>query len=186
MTTVVAGLVMGATMTFLIRTTDFAAYNEGKLLVNRDIRKFTSELSDYATYSNLFVIYESFTDRTEVEDGYSGDFLVLGFLDEDDPTLYTKLVGYYRSGTEEEEGPVRKFNITYETPQDKPIEELLPSVDSLDEHEEVVELTKGLSNGQLFYNFFGRSITVQGQILHHGNKIKRATNTYNFTISPRG
>lgn len=185
-TTVVFGVLMGTVMSFLISSSNFAAYNEGKLLVNRDIRKFTSELSDYATYSNFFVIYESFTDRTVVDDGHSGDFLVLAFVDDDNPNLYTAIIGFYRAATDQTEGPVRRFKIRYDTPQNETLANLLPDPSTLNNHEEIIELSKGLSDGQLFYNFFNRSITVQGEILHQGSNLKRATNTYNFTVSPRG
>lgn len=185
-TTVVAGLIMGATMSFLLSASNFTAYNEGKLMVNHDIRKFTSQLSDYATYSNHFVIYKSYTDRTRMTDGQSGDFLVLEFVDDDDPTLYTGLIGFYRSATDTTEGPVKKFIIEYDEPQDELLEDLLPSTSSSNGHDEIIELSKGLSDGRLFHNFYGRSITVQGEILHHGSNLKRASNTYNFTVSPRG
>lgn len=185
-TTAVFTLVMGAIMSFLVSSTNSAAYNEGKLLVNRDIRKFTSELSDHATYANFFVIYKSFSDRTRVDEGGSGDFLVLGFVDDDDPTAYTAVIGFYRAATESSEGPVMRFATRYETPQHVQLEDLLPAPTSVGSHREIIELSKGLSDGRLFYNFFNRSITVQGEILHHGSNLKRATNTYNFTVSPRG
>lgn len=185
-TTLVMGVVMATATSFLLSSTNSAAYNEGKLLVNRDIRKFTSELSDYATYSNYFVIYKSFADRTVVDEGGSGDFLVLAFVDEDDPTLFTAVIGFYRSATQNTEGPVQKFAIRYDTPSNSDLEDLLPAPETAGSHQEVIELSKGLSNGRLFYNFFNRSITVQGEILHRGSNLKRATNTYNFTVSPRG
>lgn len=185
-TTVVAGLILGTVMSFLISTANFAAYNEGKLLVNHDIRKFTSELSDNATYSNFFVIYESFTNRTVVDDGGSGDFLVLAFVDDDNPSLYTAVIGFYRAATADSEGPVMRFSTLFDSPQADSLENLLPAPSTLGTHNEIIELSKGLSDGQLFYNFFNRSITVQGEILHQGSNLKRATNTYNFTVSPRG
>jgi hypothetical protein len=50
----------------------------------------------------------------------------------------------------------------------------------------VIELSKGLSNGKLFYNYYDRSIMVRGEIIHRGTATRRATNTYNFTVTPRG
>lgn len=179
-------LVMGVAMSFLVRSANFAAYNEGKLFVNRDIRKFTSELSDYATYSNYFIIYKSFTDRTVVDEGGSGDFLVLAFIDVDNPAEFTGLVGFYRSATDATEGPVQRFHLEFDPPSDEYIEDLLPAIDTMGSHTEVIELSRGLSDERLFYNFFNRSITVQGEILHEGSTLKQATNTYNFTVSPRG
>lgn len=179
-------IVMGGATSYLLSSSNFASYNEGKLLVNRDIRKFTSELSDYATYANYFKIYDTFASRNEVNDGGSGDFLLLGFHEASDPSKTTALIGYYRSATQSEEGPVQKFMLRFDPPSEEPIEDLMPSVDSAGSHMEVIELSKGLSDGKLFYNFFERSITVQGEILHSGSNFKRATNTYNFTVSPRG
>jgi prepilin-type N-terminal cleavage/methylation domain-containing protein len=43
----------------------------------------------------------------------------------------------------------------------------------------------GLSNGYSFYNYQNKSIITRSKILH-GNLAKRVTNTYNFTITPRG
>jgi prepilin-type N-terminal cleavage/methylation domain-containing protein len=43
----------------------------------------------------------------------------------------------------------------------------------------------GLSNGYTFYNYQNKSIITRAKILH-GNQAKRVTNTYNFTITPRG
>jgi hypothetical protein len=51
-------------------------------------------------------------------------------------------------------------------------------------------MSKGLANGRLFYNIRSKSVMVNGQIIHRGGlgktRYERATNTYNFTISPRG
>ncbi len=184
--TAVFGIIMAAVLTFLLSTKNFSSYNNGKLLINRDIRRFTSELSDYATYSSFFLIYDSYTNRVEINDDDSGDFLLLAFVDEENPSEYTALVGYYRSATTTTAGPVRKFAIKFDTPSAMDIEDLIPSIGSEGTHDEVIELSRGLSDGQLFYNFFGRSITVQGEILHQGSSQTQATNTYNFTVSPRG
>jgi len=65
------------------------------------------------------------------------------------------------------------------------IEDFLPPLAEMNSHPEVVELSRGLSNGKLFTVFWNRSIVVNGRI-YHGNEAKRVTDTYNFTISPRG
>jgi len=50
----------------------------------------------------------------------------------------------------------------------------------------IVNDMEGLtSNGLFFENFQNRSALVRTKILH-GNQAKRVTNTYNFTITPRG
>jgi prepilin-type N-terminal cleavage/methylation domain-containing protein len=43
---------------FLIQTLKTYQYETGKLLINRDIRKFTTEMLDDATYANGFQIYD--------------------------------------------------------------------------------------------------------------------------------
>jgi len=44
---------------------------------------------------------------------------------------------------------------------------------------------EGLAKGRLFYLYTENSIMVNGKI-NHGSDAKQVTNTYNFTISPRG
>ncbi len=170
--------------------------------INRDIRTITGEMSTHARAANYFVVYRSFSsgDRNEPEDrlleGNSGDFLVLVFqgdpgnvqLLQSRPT--TRIVGYYRapsgSGNGASAGPVRKFDLTIdEDDHYEPLEELLPSASSVDKFSTVIELSEGLADGRLFYNLWGRSVMVNGKIIH-GNAAKRVTDTYNFTISPRG
>ena len=89
-------------------------------------------------------------------------------------------------------GPVLKFDINYNTPVDigdtgtNTLEDLFPSSSGLSGNfDQVVELSKGLANGKLFYNFEKKSIMVNGQIFH-GDSGNRITDTYNFTVSPRG
>jgi prepilin-type N-terminal cleavage/methylation domain-containing protein len=49
----------------------------------------------------------------------------------------------------------------------------------------LVNNVSGLTNGYCFYNYQNKSIVTRAKILH-GNRAKRVTNTYNFTITPRG
>ena len=64
---------------------------------------------------------------------------------------------------------------------------LLPATSTLTSWPEVIELSQGLSDGRLFHNFYGRSVMVKGEIIQgDGKSTRMATNTYNFTISPRG
>jgi len=67
------------------------------------------------------------------------------------------------------------------------VEALLPNDTqaTIDSHHIVVQLAKGLADGCLFHNFWGKSVMINGQIVQ-GNNYMNATNTYNFTISPRG
>lgn len=51
--------------------------------------------------------------------------------------------------------------------------------------EEVIELARGLADQRLFTNFRDNSLVVNGEIVQ-GNRARRVTNTYNFTISRQG
>lgn len=187
----VFGFAMTGALGLFTRGTNLFHYDSGKLRVNSDIRTFTSEMSDHATFSNHFIIYPSFNDRsTPANDGLSGDFLVLVFRDPDAQEKVQRIVGYFRSPASdsdpESEGPVRKFDLHFSPSTNSPVQDLLPSPAARDSCAEVIQLSRGLSDGRLFYNFFDRSIIVHGEIIHAGAVQRRATNTYNFTISPRG
>lgn len=183
----VFGFAIAGALGLFLQSLNIFHYDTGKLGVNRDIRAFTSEMSDNATYSNFFVIYPSFTDRTApVNDGVSGDFLVLVFRDPLNSTRIERLVGYYRAAAPGVEGPVRKFVQNFSPSSTSTVESLLPGAAAINSFPEVIEVSRGLSNGRLFYNFYDRSIMVKGEIIHRGTATRRATNTYNFTVSPRG
>lgn len=49
----------------------------------------------------------------------------------------------------------------------------------------VVQLANGLADGCLFHDFWGKSVMINGQIVQGSNYVS-ASDTYNFTISPRG
>lgn len=201
-------LVVTAALTFFIQGLNIFSFDVGKNLVNRDIRTFTSELADNATYANYFQVYPSFTTRTvtttvggvsvttpgNVEDKQAGDMLVLVFKDPTNVDLVNRIVGYYRAPLDPtkatSEGPVRKFDLRISPASSAAIHTLLPSASTYGTNEEVIEMSKGLANGRLFYNVRGKSVMVNGQIIHRGGlgktRYERATNTYNFTVSPRG
>jgi len=166
--------------------------------INADIRTLTSQLIRDGREANYFVLYDSIQaeDRNHPADrqldGQAGDFLVFVQHQESTsvgaPTLITNIVAYYRSletSEANELAPVRRLELVINPGSAAPLEDLLPDQVSLIMGREVIELSRGLANGRLFYNFWGRSIMVNGQI-HHGNEAKRVTETYNFTVSPRG
>ena len=195
-------LVVGGLLLFFIRSLTVYHYDSGKLLVNRDMRQFTSEMADNATYANYFIVYPSFTARTntvgsitsdqKVYSGQSGDMLVLVFLDIADSSKISRVVGYYRDPDENAgEAPVRKFDRTLSPSVSTSIvSSLLPATSTAQTNEEVIELSKNVGTQQLFYNFYDRSVMVKCEIIHRTgigkNRHERATNTYNFTVSPRG
>ena len=164
-----------------------ASEGTGKLLINRDIRKFTNEMTENARFSDYFEIYKSYTDRDQQYDAGSGDFLVLAHRDPANQDNISRVVGYYRYVPQgRSEGPVLMFDQSYSPSSTENLSDLLPAIASGGSHEEVIELSNGLSDGKLFYNFYDRSIIVRGEILHDGAVAQQVTNTYNFTISPRG
>lgn len=206
----ICGVVTVLVLNTYLQAVNIYSYDSGKLRVNRDIRVFTGAMTANATYANYFLIYPDFDTRTKtvevtdpdtgtvvqtvvdaaVNDGQSGDMLVLVFKDDEDDTKVNRLMGYYRapatSGDSTSEGPVRFFDVRFSPSTNAAVNTLLPSLSTRNTNPEVIELSKGMANGMLFYNLYDRSVMVKGQIIHRGSLTKRATNTYNFTVSPRG
>lgn len=185
-----------------------------KLDINADVRQFTLEMAENARAANHFFIYRSFqaSDRDAVadrlRDGSSGDLLVLVYQEPwpnlNSPEHYTRIVGYFREADPADpnsEGPVRRFERRYHNPAlttppawssgpyvsavDTTVEAAISGLTAGGDYQTVVQLSRGLSDGQLFFNYLDRSIMVKAQIIH-GNMAKRITDTYNYTVSPRG
>ncbi|WP_309398825.1 PilW family protein [Cerasicoccus maritimus] len=211
----VLGLLMVGVSQFFIGNFRTSFITEKKLEINRDVRTVTSEMANEARQANSFVLYKSFFKLPEgfIPEGdfrdppnpyeavdyrqyadHEGDFVVFIFNGEDDnyyddtPAPITRIIGYFRDDRDVlgMEAPVRKFDIEIpEENQTNPIETLIPSIEEAEKFSEVIDMVSGLSNGFLFYNVHGKSVLVNGKIIH-GNDAKEVTGTYNFTISPRG
>lgn len=185
MATATFTLIIGGAMAFFMQSLSTSYMTAGKLMVSHDIRKFTNEMTDEARNATRYEVFRSFTDRTIATDGHSGDYLVLYYHDDSaDQDSLVRVVGYYRAPDADGEGPVRKHDsddhgIDPEEP------DALPAVAMIDEFPAIVELARGLADGNLFYNYHGRSVMIKGEIIHDGRLRRRATNTYNFTVSPR-
>jgi hypothetical protein len=93
-------IVMTGALSFVIQTLKTYQYETGKLLINRDIRKFTTQMVDDATYSNSFHIYDqagnlSRTSYTPVSSAdptnasYKGYTADLAVTSPDDPVTTT-------------------------------------------------------------------------------------------------
>lgn len=179
-----------------------AFVNENRNMINRDMRQLTGKLTEDGRQANYFLLYRSHeaADHNESKDrlldGRAGDMLLLVYSDLDAINLgvdqgmpVKRIIGYFRDAPSDdtlETGPVRRFVIEFDptiAPED--IEDNLPTATQMADFPEVIELSRGLADGRLFYNFWGRSVMVNGQI-YHGNQAKRITETYNFSISPRG
>jgi prepilin-type N-terminal cleavage/methylation domain-containing protein len=207
-------MVLLAAAQLLMDTARTSFITAEKLDINADVRQFTLEMAENARAANHFFIYRSLrsSDRNDpgdrLRDGGSGDLLLLVFQEPwpslNSPEHFTRIVGYYREADPADpdgEGPVRRFEKRFHNPslgsapagssgpyvsaQLKTVEEMITDIQYSSDHMTVVQLSRGLANGQLFYNYLDRSIIVKAQIIH-GNVAKRITDTYNYTVSPRG
>ena len=210
----IMSLVMMGISRFLIDTAQSSFITAEKLDINADVRQFTLDMAENARAANYFFIYNSFqqNDRDDpsdrLRDGSHGDFLLLVYVEPwpnvNSPDHYTRVVGYFREAdptNPNSEGPVMRVEKFYHNPTlavtpagssgpfvssvNSTVEDLLDSLSYNGTYPTVVQLSRGLANGQLFYNYLDRSIMIKAQIIH-GNVAKRITDTYNYTVSPRG
>jgi len=196
--TSVAAFVTVGLLSFYFTTYKIGFVNQERNRINADMRGLTGQLIHDGRQSNYFVIYRSTKAQDHDEpsdrvlDGGSGDLLLFVYTTDSgtplEPDRVDRIIGYFRTGNEDPDdplSPVRRFDKSFSPASSKPIEELVPGAADLALADEVVELSRGLADGRLFFNFWGRSVMVNGQIFH-GNEAKRVTETYNFTVSPRG
>jgi type II secretory pathway pseudopilin PulG len=203
--TTVMGLACTAILGLFVNMMKSYKYNAFRLSINRDVRTFTNELSDTATYANYFVILADFNTRTtgavgsevlaSMGDGESGDCLLLLFKDSSDDSKITRMIGYYHDPDTDGFGPIRKFDTTFSPSSSVTnIWTLMPATSTLHTNDDIIsagivgKATGTSTSGKLFYNFNARSVMVKGQINYISNDglTRRAVSTYNFTVSPRG
>jgi prepilin-type N-terminal cleavage/methylation domain-containing protein len=202
--TTILTLVVTAVLSLFINMMKSYTYNTFRLSINKDIRTFTNELTDNATYANYFVILSDFVSRTAgtspgevlaaMGDGESGDCVLLVFKHPSDDTKVSRLIGYYHDPDGAGYGPVRKFDRSFPSGTTAALWTLMPAESTLHTNPDIISAgtvgraTGTSSSGRLFYNFFNRSVMVKGQINYISNDglTRRAVSTYNFTVSPRG
>jgi prepilin-type N-terminal cleavage/methylation domain-containing protein len=104
--------------------------DRARLMINRDIRTFTSKMDSDAVTANYFCLYQDFNTRgsasvdASLVDGQVGDFLVLVYTDPamtgTGVSMVTDLIGYYREITDStlNTGPVHRFTAHLATPVD--------------------------------------------------------------------
>lgn len=197
---------------FVMHTGRLVFVTGEKLRINDDVRDLTNQMTDVARDANHFLIFPDFAaDKNRPQyTGETGDMLVLVFQEENYPNSpgavrrITRVVGYYRDRDENNRGPVRRFDsrqiwptgiphptgseATPPTVQPLTIQQILNHADLTTKASEfpvVIQLARGLANQSLFYNHLGRAVVVNAQIMR-GSIVKEVTDTYNFTISPRG
>jgi hypothetical protein len=195
----VSAMVVAAAMSLFLFNYKIGFVSQERNMINKDIRSFTGDLIRDGRRANYFVLYDSINPEARDKpgdrrrDARSGDFLVLVETERTASAFnrneITRIVAYFRAvdvADADALAPVRRLEVEFDPgkPADQ-LEAILPSVAELAFAEQVVELSKGLADGRLFYNFRDESVMVNGQI-HHGNAAKRVTETYNFTVSPRG
>jgi prepilin-type N-terminal cleavage/methylation domain-containing protein len=196
-TTVSAILTVGL-FGFFMTSYRIGFVNQERNRINANMRGLTATLLQDGRQSNYFVLYESTSPAARDEandrrlDGQVGDFLVFVYTEPApnplQPSRIKRIVAYYRQkGANDPDGlaPVRRYDQEWTPASSEALEDLLPEESELVLADEVIELSRGLADSLLFFNFWGRSVMVNGQI-YHGNAAKRVTETYNFTISPRG
>lgn len=203
--TTVMGIATTAILGLFINMMKSYKYNAFRLQINRDVRTFTNELSDTATYANYFVILTDFSTRTtgavgsevlaSMADGESGDCLLLVFKDPTDDSKIQRMIGYYHDPDADGYGPIRKFDLSFSPSSSvTSIWTLMPATSTLHTNDDIIsagtvgKATGTSTSGRLFYNFNARSVMVKGQInyISTDGLTRRAVSTYNFTVSPRG
>lgn len=206
--TTLMGMASVGVFALLIQALNIYHYDNGRILVNEDIRDFTTEMTTNAVYSNYCRILPDFNTRSVtvgsvtqdafVADGQTGDFLVLFFCDTDGNGRMTinRIIGYYRTPADPNDpaskGPVRRFDRTISPAVDPavtPIYTILNTnvpASTANTNPIVLQLAQGLANGDLFYNYKDQAVMIRGQIIEQGNQRRQAVNTYNFTVAPRG
>lgn len=194
------GLVSTMLTGFMIETGRGMLWATNKASTVRDVRSFTMRITDEAFDANVGYVYPGFAlaQRDSITDrrasGLSGDCLVLvhkeRFPNNNDPEHYTKIVAFFRLPDDDGLGPVHRAEVEFDPPEDPAgtsFESIMADAfpDDPSGFPVVLELSRGLSDGNLFRNRGESSFLVNGEILH-GNDGEEVTNTYNLTISPRG
>jgi hypothetical protein len=85
---------------------------------------------------------------------------------------------------------VRVLDLAVTPSSSLPLFQLIPDIPDPTIYPIVVQLSQDVATGKLFYDYHDRSIIVKGNILQRGGLLNSvhatATDTYNFTVSPRG
>ncbi len=177
---------------------------EAKLRITRDVRSFTGELSRSGLSASIAYIYPNrdtnLVPGARLPENGTGDFVLFVRtepFDDTDPNSsihITRLTAYIREVPPgADAGPVVRYEQTFPMDNNSRVgtgstntaESMAAAMLTSVTPREVLQLSRGLADERLFINYAGRSIVVNGEILH-GNNNRRLTNTYNFTVTPRG
>lgn len=196
----IMGLVSIGLYAFTIDMARGMVWSTNKAKIVKDVRSFTTRITNEAFDANVGYVYAGFSlaqrDAPEdrMESGFSGDCLVLvhkeRFPTMEDPEHYSKIVVFFRLPDSGGVGPVHRAEIEFDPPRDPGSADFETFMAGHFPNDPtgfpvVLELSRGLSDGNLFQNRGSSSFLVNGEILH-GKGREEVTNTYNLTISPRG
>jgi len=210
----IMGIISAVMMRAFLQVLNIYFYDTAKIQINHDIRTFTGAMSENATYANYFKIFPAYNNLSRttttlvnsndpdqgyttamtdssVNDGQSGDCLVLVYKDPANDTLINRIMVYFRSPDPTTGiGPVRVLDLPVTPSSNLPVFQLIPDIADPTIYPIVVQLSQDVATGKLFYNYHDRAIIVKGNILQRGGATNSvhatATDTYNFTVSPRG
>ena len=191
----IIGIALASLMTDSARS---MLWSVNKSLITNDFRNFTGRISQdtlNASHAYLYPGFDEdsngFSDRRQV--GLSGDCLVLVFTEPlpeiNSQRFFQKIVVYFRQVSNTQDRPVFRTELVFDPPTiptTTTIEELLAAQrNNFAAPQQVLELSRGLSEGQLFFRVTDEAFLINGEIIH-GQNTQRVTNTYNLTISTRG
>jgi prepilin-type N-terminal cleavage/methylation domain-containing protein len=210
-------LMIASTIMALVVVGMVSAFSQGskvyymdraRLMINRDIRSFTSQIDSDAVTANFFVLYPNFSTRSttaagvttdaSVVNGQVGDFLVLVYTDPAQTgygvSMINRIVGYYREVTDStlNTGPVHRFDITLGTAVSTTSNPMYTIVNNVvtgtaASYPIVTQLAQGLATNAsgttvtpaLFYNFQNRSIMIDTQFSESLTEVGTTSQTGN-------
>ena len=193
---VVLGIVGIGLTSLMIKSSRSMLWSVNKSMITNDFRQFTGNISRDTLNANHAYLYPDLSSMTEDnrrEIGLSGDCLVLvstiPFPTPNSQRFYERIVVYFRDAEGAQNRPVFRTEIVFPTvdePTTTRIEEFLAAErNNFEQPEMVLELSRGLSENQLFFRATDEAFLINGEIIH-GENTQRITNTYNLTISTRG
>lgn len=196
------GIVGAGLTSFIIDASRSMLWTVNKSKITTDVRLFTLKINNEAVNANDAYLYSSFdagncdeeSDRRKI--GFSGDCLMLVYKEFPilgSETYYERIIVYYRSADTEGYSPVFRTEANF-PPGTFPTSAygedgfesfLIEQFGAFGDKEEVLQLSKGLTDNQLFRVIGDHTIVINGEIIH-GKNVQQITNTFNLTISTRG
>ena len=200
------GIVGAGLTSLIIDASRSMLWTVNKSKITNDVRLFTLKINNEAVNANYAYLYSSFnagdcneeSDRRKI--GFSGDCLILVYTEfpefdpeSDSQPYYERIIVYYRSADVGGYSPVfrreAKFPqgtfLTNAYGEDGFESFLTEQFNSFGDAEEVLQLSKGLTDNQLFRVIGDHTMVINGEIIH-GKNVQQITNTFNLTISTRG